>query len=249
MKVANDKENALLEASIEALKAGNPKKLIGPFTAGLVYAGLNCSVEHRQAVQDAYNSLPALVQAAFERTGFHIEGCGSNLDMATRLACEPPAMALGVTNYPDNLVMIAEYSFGPNPETGKGIVVGTAATLSPINSTLAHEIGHVLDKCCPERGTRGNGKAFIKALIEDIEVAEVAAKAASDPKTLYSIMQSMAANATDPSETFAEAFAFAIGFGGTARGDDFALRFPKSIEYVRGWFERNYDKITAKVSA
>ena len=62
-------------------------------------------------------------------------------------------------------------------------------------------------------------------------------------------LQTIAANAPQPIEVFAESFANAIGFGGTARGGDFAACFPKSVEYVRGWFERNYDKFEVRVAA
>lgn len=243
MKATTEKDMAVLDAGMKALKDKNFETLKGPFTGSLVYRGLNCSPEHQVAAQEAYNSLPALVRDAFERTGFHIEGCGSNLDMAAVLNCEPPAMALGVTDYDGKRVMIAEYSFGPDPDTGKGIVVGNGAAMSPLNTTLAHEIGHVLDWACPQHGRSDEG--FILALVADLEHSLTLPKSVENAFRL----QTIAVNAPDPVEVFAESFAFAIGFGGHARGADFAGCFPKSIAYVRGWFERNYDKFTERLAA
>lgn len=244
------KDMAALDASMASLKErGKIEPLKGPFTAGLVYRGLNCSPDHQVAVQEAYNSLPAIVRGAFEATGFHIEGCGSNIDMAARLDCEPPAMALGVTNYGDKLVMVAEYSFGPDPDTGKGIVVGSVAALSPFNTTLAHEIGHVLDYSCTD-DRKARGREFINAIIADVNAAEALTKNAVDFKSVLPLMKAFAVNVTQPIEVFAESFAFAIGFGGTARGGaDFAKNFAHSIEFVRGWFERNYDKFQERAAA
>ena len=79
--------------------------------------------------------------------------------MASRLDCEPPALALGVTNYEDKLVMIAEYSFGPATRGDRQGHRGRYGLLamSPLNTTIAHEIGHVLDWSAPKQDRAAKG--------------------------------------------------------------------------------------------
>lgn len=237
-----------LDASIELLAKSKEERckmrVQGPFTAGLVYRGFNCSPEHQVAVQEAYNSLPALVRAAFEQTDMHIEAVGTSLDMMARTeteASDMPPFALGVTNYLDRIVMVAEFTVGPIPgdERGpngeKGFALGQAAVHAALASTLAHEIGHVFDAVQSDAGSMGKG--FIKALVDDLELAM---KLKENDENHYRLL-CVANNAPQPREAFAEAFAYSIGHGGEARGP-FAECFPHCIEYVRGWFERNYNK-------
>src|SRR5579862_3168593 len=230
-----------LDASIErwnmTAEERKPMHLTGPFTGALVYSGFGCTPEHRQAVQEAYNSLPETVRHAFEATGFHIEAVGTSLDMAARLDCkvnETPPLALGVTNYADKLVMVAEYAVGPAPDApdGKvGLAVGAANPISKLSGTLAHEIGHVLDKCAPEPGVDRDGD-FIKMMAADVTHALYQIHRDGTKETDYRLPQ--IANSMEPAECFAESFAYAIGFGGQARGEDYAALFPKCIKWVRG---------------
>jgi hypothetical protein len=131
------------------------------------------------------------------------------------------------------------------PDGATGFAVGAAGELSKLSATLAHEIGHVLDHCAPERGVDRDG-GFIKQQAADVTDAIFRIKLDRE-KNSYLLAQIAAT--MDPGEAFAESFAFAIGFGGTARGDNFADLFPKCIEWVRGWFERNYDKFSEQVAA